>query len=275
MTASITLLPSSSRSLPRWTTVRSFVVPIFSVGVFILLYEFAISGVIASETYLPSTIAIGTALIEILGGPALWEAIASTLGVAFGGFAIGAGIAILVGLVSGRNVYVYRALRITVDFLRSIPTVALIPLIVLLLGPTENGRIFLVAFTVAPPVYIQTVYGVQDANPVAIDTARSFGLRRWETLLRIVFPSAAGYLATAIRIFLVISVLVAVSAELILGGGSGVGAMLRDYSQVANYPAMYAMVLVIGLMGMLMVVVVTRLERMMLFWHPSYRSEAN
>lgn len=275
MTASITVVPSASHILPRWTSLRPFVVPVISVGAFLIFYEFVLSGVIASAAYLPSIPAIGSALMGIMSGPVLWQAIAATLSVAFSGFLIGAGIAVVVGLLAGRNIYLYRALRFTVDFLRSVPTVALIPLIVLVLGPTENGRIFLVAFTVAPPIYIQTVYGVQDANPVAIDTARSFKLSKAETLGRVVFPGAAGYLATAVRIFLVISVLVSVSAELILGGGTGVGAMLRDYSQVANYPAMYAMVLIIGVMGMVMVFVVSRLERWVLFWHPSHRVEVS
>ena len=275
MTASITVVPSASHILPRWTSLRPVVVPVISVGAFLIFYEFVLSGVIASAAYLPSIPAIGSALMGIMSGPVLWQAIAATLSVAFSGFLIGAGIAVVVGLLAGRNIYLYRALRFTVDFLRSVPTVALIPLIVLVLGPTENGRIFLVAFTVAPPIYIQTVYGVQDANPVAIDTARSFKLSKAETLGRVVFPGAAGYLATAVRIFLVISVLVSVSAELILGGGTGVGAMLRDYSQVANYPAMYAMVLIIGVMGMVMVFVVSRLERWVLFWHPSHRVEVS
>ncbi|SDZ45611.1 ABC transporter permease [Herbiconiux ginsengi] len=258
-----------------WRSLRPYVVPITSVVVFALIYEFAISGVLVSETYLPGIPSILNALVGILLGPYLWSALGSTIGIAFGGFLIGGGLGIVLGLVSGRNLYIYRALRFTVEFLRSTPAVAMIPLVVLMLGPTDNARIFLVAFTVFPPLYIQAVYGVQDTNPVAIETAQSYRLGRWGTLGRVVLPSAGGYLATAIRIFIVISVLVSVSTELILGGGSGVGSMLRSYSQVGNYPAMYAMVLIIGALGMLLVFAMNWIERIVLFWHPSHREDVS
>jgi ABC-type nitrate/sulfonate/bicarbonate transport system permease component len=275
MTAVVSPRPLTRRTRVTWSTWRPWVVPAISVLVFLLVYEFGISGVLVSETYLPGVSSIGAAAADIAIGPYLWPAIIATLGIAFGGFAIGASTGILLGLASGRNIWVYRALRFTMEFLRSTPAVAMIPLVVLVLGPTDNARIFLVAFTVFPPLYIQAVYGVQDTNPVAIDTARSYRLGRWGTLARVVFPSAGGYLSTAIRVFIVISVLVSVSAELILGGGAGVGALLRSYSQVGNYPAMYAMVLIIGLLGMILVLGLSRVERIVMFWHPSQRESGD
>lgn len=276
MTTSVTssrIAVGRSWQQKSWARLRPIAVPAMAIGCFLALYQFAVAGVLINETYLPKVPAIGSAIVDIVTGPNLARGIATTLGVAFSGFAIGALPALILGLVSGRSAVVYNAQRFTVDFMRTMPTVALIPLVVVLWGPTNSGRIFLVAFTVFWPIYLQTVYGVQDANPTAIDTARSYGLSRRAILFRVVFPSAAGYIATAFRIFIVLSVLVSVSSELILGGGTGLGGMVSGYAQAGNYPAVYGMDLIIGVVGMLTVFSVTRLERKLMFWHESHREE--
>lgn len=270
----MTIAPrSNSIGAFRWASIRPVAIPVLSVAVFFVVYQYAIAGVVANETFLPRLPAIGSALAQSATSGTLLRGVLSTLGVAMGGFLIGAIPALVLGLVSGRNSYVYNGLLFSVDFLRTLPTIALIPLVVILWGPTDTSRIFLVAFTVFWPIYLQTLYGVRDVNPVAIETARSYGLSPASTLFRVVLPSAAGYIATALRIFVVVSILVSISSELILGGGVGLGGMLSGYAQVGNYPAMYAMVLVMGITGLVIVFVVGRLERWLLFWHESQRGK--
>lgn len=256
-----------------WASIRPIAIPVISVSVFLVMYQYAIAGVVANETFLPRLPAIGSAVIQSATSGTLLRGVTSTLGVAIGGFLIGAIPALIIGLVSGRNSYVYNGLLFSVDFLRTLPTIALIPLVVILWGPTDTSRIFLVAFTVFWPIYLQTLYGVRDVNPVAIETARGYGLSPGATLFRVVLPSAAGYIATALRIFVVVSILVSISTELILGGGLGLGGMLSGYAQVGNYPAMYGMVLVMGVTGLIIVFVVGLLERRLLFWHESQRGK--
>ncbi|MGN6220863.1 MAG: ABC transporter permease [Microbacterium sp.] len=256
-----------------WSSIRRVAIPALAVVAFLVIYQFAVAGVIVSETFLPRIPAIGSALAQSAGSGALLRGLISTLVIALGGFALGAIPALVLGLLSGRNAYVYNGLLFGVDFLRTLPTIALIPLVVIMWGPTDTSRVFLVAFTVFWPIYLQTLYGVRDVNPVAIETARSYGMSSSAILLRVVFPSAAGYIATALRIFVVVSVLVSISSELILGGGIGLGGMLSGYAQVGNYPAVYGMVLVMGMTGYLVVFVIGQLERRLLFWHESQRGQ--
>ena len=82
------------------------------------------------------------------------------------------------GILIGSSRWAYRALRVPIEFLRPIPSVALIPLAVLVYGTGLQSKVFLAAFASFWPMLIQTIYGVQDVDPVATDTARSFGLGR-------------------------------------------------------------------------------------------------
>ena len=76
---------------------------------------------------------------------------------------------------------------------------ALIPLAVLVYGSGLQSKVFLAAFAATWPLLMQTLYGVQDVDPVATDTARSFGFSRGSRLLRVTLPSAVPYIATGIR----------------------------------------------------------------------------
>ena len=88
-------------------------------------------------------------------------------------------------MLVGSSRLAYRALRVPIEFLRPIPSVALIPLAVLVYGTGLESKVFLAAFASFWPLFMQTLYGVQDVDPVATDTARSFGLGRLERLWRI------------------------------------------------------------------------------------------
>ena len=87
-------------------------------------------------------------------------------------------------MIIGSSRWVYRAFRVPIEFLRPIPSVALIPLAVLIYGTGLESKVFLAAFASFWPLLIQTIYGVQDVDPVATDTARSFGLGRLARMWR-------------------------------------------------------------------------------------------
>ena len=118
----------------------------------------------------------------------MWKAVGNTLQ----GWAIGLGLAIVLGvpagILIGSSRWAYRALRVPIEFLRPIPSVALIPLAVLVYGTGLESKVFLATFAWFWPMLIQTIYGVQDVDPVATDTARAFGLGRRSRLWRVTLP---------------------------------------------------------------------------------------
>jgi ABC-type nitrate/sulfonate/bicarbonate transport system permease component len=119
---------------------------------------------------------------------------------------------------------------------------------------------------------IQTMYGVRDVDPVAIDTARSFGVGRFERFYRIVLPSAAPYIATGLRIASTVALILAFTAELFMG--------LKGLGQEVNYASsygldvqLYAYALATGFLGVAIHLAMNALERRALRWHPSQRRE--
>ena len=117
----------------------------------------------------------------------------------------------------GSSRLLYRALRGVIEFLRPIPSVALIPLAILIYGTGLQSKVFLAAFASFWQLLVATLYGVQDVDPVATDTARSFGLGRIQRLFRVTLPSAVPYIATGIRIASAVSLILTVTAELVIG----------------------------------------------------------
>ena len=193
------------------------------------------------------------------------------LGIAF---MIGLGLATLLavplGILVGSSRLLYRALRVPIEFLRPIPSVALIPLAVLVYGTGLESKVFLAVFASFWPLFVQTLYGVQDVDPVVTDTARSFGLGRFERMWRIRLPSAVPYIATGVRISSAVALILAVTAELVIGS-AGLGRSITVAQSGGAIDLMYALIIATGMLGWALNIVATRGERRVLHWHPSQR----
>lgn len=244
--------------------------PLAAVAVLLVLWELVIRVGLVSESNIPPASAALRELGRQLGQGSFWSAVGSTLE----GWVLGLGIAIALGiplgLLIGSSRWAYRALRVPIEFLRPIPSVALIPLAVLIYGTDLQSKVFLAAFASFWPLLIQTIYGVQDVDPVATDTARSFGLGRFARLYRITVPSAVPYIATGIRISSAVALILAVTAELVIGS-AGLGREINVARSGGNLEAMYALIVATGLVGWLLNLSTTAGERRVLHWHPSQR----
>jgi ABC-type nitrate/sulfonate/bicarbonate transport system permease component len=234
------------------------------------LWELVVRAGLLSQTSFPPMTETVAELGRQLGTGDFWSAVANTLQ----GWALGLGLAILLGVPAGILVgssrLAYRALRVPIEFLRPIPSVALIPLAVLVYGTGLESKVFLATFASFWPMLIQTIYGVQDVDPVATDTARAFGLGRLERLWRVTVPSAVPYIATGIRIASAVALILCVTAELVIGS-AGLGRQINTASSGGNVELMYALILATGLLGWLLNIAATLGERRVLHWHPSQR----
>jgi ABC-type nitrate/sulfonate/bicarbonate transport system permease component len=193
------------------------------------------------------------------------------------GWALGLGIATVlavpIGIALGSSDLAWRAFRIPIEFLRPIPSAALIPLLFLTLGTNLKSEIFLASFGAFWPLLVQTIYGVRDVDPIALDTGRSFRVRRLEQLYRITLPSSVPYIATGIRISSTIALILAFTAELFMGT-PGVGSKLNYVQSFGLTNQVYAYAIAVGFLGVAIHLVVSTLERRALHWHPSQRSSA-
>jgi ABC-type nitrate/sulfonate/bicarbonate transport system permease component len=198
--------------------------------------------------------------------------VVDTLQAALGGFLVALAIGVPLGVLLGLSDAAERSTRLVVEFLKPIPPVVLIPLLLLTMGPSERMGLFLVAFGCVWPILVQTSYGVQDADPVALDTARSFRLSRAQRIRRVVLPSAAPFVVTGLRIAAGAALVIAVVSELI-GGAPGLGKDILLAQNAGLAAKTYAMVVATGLLGLALYVAIGRLERWALHWHPSVRGE--
>jgi ABC-type nitrate/sulfonate/bicarbonate transport system permease component len=228
-----------------------------------------VTRVIASE-YFPPVSEMLSALAEEAGTAGFWTAVGNTLQGWVIGLALAALIAVPAGIVIGSSRLLYRSLRAVIEFLRPIPSVALIPLAVLIYGSGLESKVFLAAFAATWPLLMQTLYGVQDVDPVATDTARSFGFGRASRLLRVTLPSAVPYIATGVRISAAVALILCVTAELVIGA-AGLGREINLARQGGAVDLMYALIIATGLLGWALNALFARGERRVLHWHPSAR----
>src|SRR5215208_2254396 len=240
----------------------------FTLAAFELLTR---TDVVSSRHFPPPTETFA-ALGDEIATADFWAAVGHTLEGWAIGLAVAAAIAIPVGIVIGSSSLLYRSARAVIEFLRPIPSVALIPLAVLIWGSGLESKVFLAAFASTWPLLVQTLYGVQDVDPVATDTARSFGFGRAQRLIHVTLPSAVPYIATGVRISAAVALILAVTAELVIGS-PGLGREINIARQSEAVDIMYALIAVTGLLGWGMNIVFARIERRVLHWHPSQRVE--
>ena len=237
----------------------------------LVLFELLSRAELISSRSLPPVTQWAQALVDVVGEESFWTAVGNTLQGWALGLGIAAAIAIPLGIVLGSSRLLYRELRAVIEFLRPIPSVALIPLAVLVWGTGLSSKVFLAAFASTWPLLMQTLYGVQDVDPVATDTARSFGFGRAQRLARVTLPSAVPYIATGVRISSSVALILAITAELVIGS-AGLGREINLARQGGAIDLMYALIVVTGLLGWALNAVLARIERRALHWHPSYRA---
>ncbi|MGW2055402.1 ABC transporter permease [Streptomyces sp. NPDC001840] len=216
---------------------------------------------------------IGRALGSVLTDGSLWSAVGDTASTWAIGLGLSLAAAVPVGLLLGASGLLYRFSRFSIDFLRSIPPIALIPLVLLEYGATTKMALVLVVFGSLWPVLLQSMYGMHQLDPNLRDMARTYGIGRWHYICFVVLPSASPFVATGIRVAATMSLLLAIAAQLI-GGAPGLGAEMTRYEQGGDVPRMWAMVVVIGLLGILLNRGLLALERRTLRWHSAYRPAA-
>lgn len=177
-----------------------------------------------------------------------WTAVGDTMQ----SWALGLGLAVLlavpVGIAIGSSYLLWRSVRPIVEFLRPMPTVALFPAAVLLFGIGHTSKLILVTFSIFWIVLIHAIEGVKHVDPVAIDTARSWGFGRWRRFWWVTLPSASPTIATGLRIASSVAILVAIAVELVIGA-PGLGRTIQLAQGAGAVEVMYAYVVAAGLLG--------------------------
>jgi NitT/TauT family transport system permease protein len=263
--------PERQAMYVRLRTLMSTLEPVAVVVLVLASWEaLARLGALPRASIPPVTTILGK-LVSDAQTSALWLSVWQSLSAWMLGLLVVTGVAIPIGVFLGRSEVAYRLTHLLVEFVRPIPSVAALPLLILIYGTGVKLAVVLVILTAFWPLLVQTMYGVRDVDPVALDTGRAYGLNRRQLLARIVLPSALPYIATGMRLSAVLALVIAVGASLV-AGGAGLGAAIANAETSGATALMYARILVAGLLGLLVTVGVGWLERRMLHWHASQRT---
>lgn len=222
---------------------------------------------LVSAEYLPPASTVLGETGELLSRSDFVAAVWETIQAALIGLGLAAVVAIPAGIVLGAGRTAYRAAITIIELLRPIPSVALIPLAILIYGRGTEMKVALVIYACLWPILFNTIYGIRSVDPVAIDTARAVGLGRLSIGARVHLRAASPFIFTGIKIAASIAVILAVSAELLAGGTQGIGIWMLEASAVGNQTRVYAVTVVAGLIGLLLHLVLTAIERRMFAWH--------
>lgn len=254
------------------TPLRRVLLGAAGISVALVVWELAAIGPLSSSPLPPATAALGE-MIRLFADPAMWQATGDTVFMALIGLAIATVIGVVLGLLTGISPLALHATRVPIEFLKPIPPIVILPIAVLVLGPTMEMGTFLVVMGCFIAIAVQTSAGVFDTNPVARATGRSYGLTNFQVVRDIVLPSAIPYIGTALRVTAPTALIIAVVAGL-LGGGPGLGHSLLLSQMAGNQDRLFAYVLILGLLGLLFQGVTSWGERRLLHWHPQYRKES-
>ncbi|MGY1805829.1 ABC transporter permease [Blastococcus sp. SYSU D00669] len=184
------------------------------------------------------------------------------------GYLVGAVLGIVLGIAIGSSRPVAQYLEPTLEFLRALPAVAIIPVAVLLFGLGSGMRVFVISFGVLFPVLVNTTVGARNCRQERIDVARMYGLNRFQVIRRVVLPSALPMISAGLRVALPIALIMVVVSELV-GGQNGIGFYLLTGQSMFNIPAMFAAVVILGILGNLINAGYAALEKKWLSWADS------
>lgn len=226
----------------------------------------------ANPRYLPPATDVLVVFVSNLGLMSFWVALGQTMTAWAIGFAISVVAALVLGFLIGSNRFLREATRSTIEFLRPIPSVALIPLAVLLFGLRLPSELLLIIYACFWIVLIQVLYGVGDVDKVAYDTVRSMRLNAFDRVRHLVWPTTLPYFVTGVRLAATVALILAITAELVVGT-PGLGKEVARAQSNSAYAAMYALILASGLVGVLINLIARWAERRLLFWHGSVRAE--
>jgi ABC-type nitrate/sulfonate/bicarbonate transport system permease component len=249
--------------------LRQVLAGVGGIAAALALWQF-IAAVPMAGGPLPTVAATVVELIRLMTDSGFWAALAETLIISLIGLTAAAVIGVAMGVLIGSFDPVRYATLAVLEFLKPIPPIVILPLVVLVFGPTTEMSWFLVFFGSLLPIIVQTVAGVHDADPVTLDTARSYGLGPTEILARVTLPSALPFIGTAMRIAAPSALVITVVAGL-LGGGPGLGLNIYQAQTAGDYPSLYAYILVLGVLGLAFQGASHVVEHRVLHWHAAYR----
>ncbi|MBO9538526.1 aliphatic sulfonate ABC transporter permease SsuC [Herbaspirillum sp.] len=236
----------------------------------VVWWEIAAQAGWLSSRILPEPFAVLKAIWNLSASGELWRHLAVSSARAASGFAVGAGLGLVLGLLSGSLRWAELLLDTTLQMVRNIPALALIPLVILWFGIDETAKLFLVSVGVFFPVYLNTYHGIRSVDRGLIEMARSYGLSGWALYRDVILPGALPSILVGLRFALGLVWVLLIVAETI-SAQAGIGYMTMNAREFLQTDVVLVGILLYALLGKLADSAARALERFWLRWHPGYQ----
>lgn len=237
--------------------------------VMIILWQLLVQYKIVTTTLLPSPLEVVEAAVQLSKSGELQEHVYISTQRALIGFAIGGIIGFILGLVNGTVVFFERTVDTTIQMIRTIPHLALIPLVILWFGIGESAKIFLVALGVMFPIYINTYNGIKNVDRKLIEMGSVYGLSRNKLFTNIILPGALPSILVGIRYALGVMWVSLIVAETI-GADSGIGFMATSAREFMQMDIIVLTIVLYAILGKLSDLIAKLFEHRLLKWHPAF-----
>ncbi|MDR2128272.1 MAG: aliphatic sulfonate ABC transporter permease SsuC [Burkholderiaceae bacterium] len=264
------LLAASALQLLRtvWRRLLPWLVPMALIAV----WQASSSLGWLSTRVLPAPLEVAKAAWTLTASGELWTHVKISAGRAFAGLAVGGGLGLALGLLTGSLRIFETLLDSTIQMVRNIPALALIPLVILWFGIDETAKLFLISVTVFFPIYLNTFHGIRNVDPQLIEMGRTYGLPRWLLYRDIILPGALSSILVGLRFSLGLMWVMLIVAETI-SAQSGIGYLTMNAREFLQTDIVLVGILLYALLGKLADVFARALEHWWLRWHPGYQSK--
>jgi ABC-type nitrate/sulfonate/bicarbonate transport system permease component len=181
------------------------------------------------------------------------------------GYLLAAVVFIPLGVFMGLSPTVHRLFEVTVEMLRPVPPPVVIPVALLFFGLGDEMKIFVIFFSCAWPILLNTIDGVRGVDWVLLNTAKTFGLSRVKTIWQVILPACSPQIITGLRVSLPIMLILVVISEMV-GSTDGIGYFVLDSQRRFNVAQMYAGMFALALLGYTLNQLFNLLQRLLLPW---------
>ncbi|RST52909.1 aliphatic sulfonate ABC transporter permease SsuC [Variovorax sp. DXTD-1] len=254
------------------TNVAGRLVPwLVPVGL-IVFWQIASSLGWLSTRVLPAPVDVLKAAWGLAVSGELWTHVKVSAGRALSGLAIGGGAGLVLGLLTGSVKFFETLLDSTIQMVRNIPALALIPLVILWFGIDESAKLFLISVSVFFPIYLNTFHGIRNVDPQLIEMGRTYGLSRWQLYREVILPGALSSILVGLRFSLGLMWVILIVAETI-SAQAGIGYLTMNAREFLQTDIVLVGILLYALLGKLADLFARGLEQWWLRWHPGYQKK--
>lgn len=239
-------------------------------GSLLLLWQILGSYGIISEMLFPTPYSIAESFVALAASGDLWINLRISVLRVFTGFLLGGGLGLIFGIVVGLFQRSEKLLDPSLQMLRMIPSLAVVPLFILWFGIGEESKVLLIAKGALFPIYINTFMGIRSVDNKLFEVSRVLGFSKFKQIVRLVLPAAVPNILLGARLSLGLAWLGLVVAELI-ASTSGIGYMMSDARQFADTPVVFVGIIIFAVAGLLSDSVIRLIERRLLRWRGSYK----